>query len=153
MREALDAYQGAGARLLVSLLPDHELRSLGLQSLAAECEQRALPWVHCPIEDFSPPGEEFERCWNAVKRQVHSALDKGEGVALHCRAGIGRTGTIAARILIERGVPVQQAIICVRQTRPGSIETASQEAYLKRLTVSFASLDSGATTLNGGATK
>jgi len=61
---------------------------------------------------------------------VHALLDRGDSVALHCRAGLGRTGTVAARVLLERGLNVQAAVDLVRQARPGAIETQVQEAYL-----------------------
>ncbi|MFZ4478800.1 MAG: dual specificity protein phosphatase family protein [Rhodoferax sp.] len=132
VEQALAAYRAAGARHLISLLPDHELLTLGLQSMQDRCAQSGLTWAHCPIDDFSAPGPVFEQHWNGIASRVHSLLDHGEGVALHCRAGLGRTGTVAARILIERGLSASDAIRLVRQTRPGSIETATQEHYLQR---------------------
>ena len=138
--EALAAYRTAGARLLVSLLPDHEMQAIGLQSMPDRCARSGLVWAHCPIDDFSPPGPLFEQHWNGISSCVHALLDRGEGVALHCRAGLGRTGTVAARILTERGLPGLDAIRLVRQTRPGSIETATQEAYLQQ----FSCLPEGA---------
>ena len=128
---ALAAYRRSGARLVVSLLPDQELKSLDLHSLLDRCAHHDLTWAHCPIDDFSPPGPAFEQQWKGVASTVQSLLDKGQGVALHCRAGLGRTGTVAARILIERGLSASDAIGLVRQTRPGSIETSAQEEYLR----------------------
>ena len=49
---------------------------------------------------------------------------------LHCRGGIGRTGTIAARLLVEFGFKPADAIALVRRTRPGTIETSAQEQYV-----------------------
>ena len=130
MRQALASYRAAGAGLLVSLLPAHELSALGLQSLAEECSQAALRWANCPIDDFAAPAAAFEAAWQHIAPTVHALLDRGDSVALHCRAGLGRTGTVAARILLERGLEVQAAVDLVRQARPGAIETQVQEAYL-----------------------
>lgn len=129
--QALSLYRAEGARLVISLLPHHELRSLGLQSVQDRCAQAGLEWAHCPIDDFAPPGPLFEQHWDGIASRVHSMLDHGEGVALHCHAGLGRTGTVAARILIERGLCASDAIELVRQKRPCSIETAKQENYLQ----------------------
>jgi ADP-ribosyl-[dinitrogen reductase] hydrolase len=128
----LASYRAANAKLVVSLLPHDELLAVGLQSMAESCLQSGLTWAHCPIDDFSPPGLLFEKNWKVIAPQVHSLLDQGEGVVLHCRAGLGRTGTVAARILIERGLSAPDAIRLVRQVRPGSIETSSQEDYLQQ---------------------
>lgn len=128
--EALDAYRRVGAGLVVSLLPDHELQALGLQQLPHQCAQRGLQWGHCPVEDFSVPGAAFDAGWKTIAAKVQSLLTQGQAVVLHCRAGLGRTGTVAARILIEAGMSAPDAVDLVRATRPGSIETPEQEAYL-----------------------
>lgn len=51
---------------------------------------------------------------------------------MHCRAGLGRTGTVAARLLVEHGARPADAIALVRTVRPGSIETVEQESYVLR---------------------
>ena len=131
--QAVAAYRAAGARLVVSLLPEGEAIDLGLHALGAACTGAGLTWARCPIDDYAAPGSAFEHNWTSVAPLIHALLDKGEGVAMHCRAGLGRTGTVAARILIERGLPWRQAMACVRLARPGAIETPAQEAYLEGL--------------------
>ena len=49
---------------------------------------------------------------------------------VHCRGGLGRAGTIAARLLIELGIEPATAIERVRAVRPGAIETRAQEEYV-----------------------
>src|SRR5690606_26925759 len=44
-------------------------------------------------------------------------------------------GTVAARLLIERGLQPGEAIRAVRSARPGAIEMPEQEAYVRRLQV------------------
>lgn len=41
---------------------------------------------------------------------LDAALDAGRRVYLHCRAGIGRTGTVVACHLIDRGLAPEQAL-------------------------------------------
>jgi len=127
---ALAAYRAADVRLLISLPPSEELVALGLGDIAGDCAALGIGWAHCPINDFEPPGSPFEAAWREVASRVHALLDAGETIALHCRAGLGRTGTVAGLILIERGLTPVEAIRQVRHARPGAIETAAQLSFL-----------------------
>ena len=133
VRADLRRLAALGASMLVSLLGDEELASLGAAHVGALCAELHLAWAQCPIVDFEPPGIAFEQAWVLVAPVVHRRLDRGELVGLHCRGGLGRSGTIAARILIERGAAPADAIATVRRHRPGAIETAGQEAHLNAI--------------------
>jgi len=50
---------------------------------------------------------------------------------VHCRGGLGRSGMIAARMLVELGTPADEAIARVRSARPGAVETSEQVAYVR----------------------
>ena len=63
---------------------------------------------------------------------LRGALATGGRFAMHCYAGLGRTGTVAARLLVEHGMAPAEAIALVRKIRPGSIETDEQERYVLR---------------------
>ncbi len=119
--------------MLVTLLNDAELKQLGAAGLGAACRDLQLDWAQCPIADFAAPGEEFENAWAHAGPIVQRRLDRGERIAIHCRAGVGRSGTIAARVLIERGLDAATALARVRAARPGAVETAPQENYLAQL--------------------
>lgn len=131
----LRALSAAGARLLLTLLGDDELARLGASRLAGGCNELRMAWAQCPIADFAAPGPAFEVAWTAIASDVHARLDRGERVGIHCRAGIGRSGTVAARILVERGMAPAAAIAWVRQHRRGAIETDTQQAYVSALAV------------------
>ena len=60
-------------------------------------------------------------------------LVAGEGVLVHCMAGLGRAGTIAAAMLIEGGMPAPDAMQLVRWVRPGAIQSVAQEELLEAL--------------------
>ena len=128
--EALGLYRQLGASLLVTLITECEMLELGLGSLPDACSLRGVQWWHGAIPDMQAPGQEFDRWWGKQADQLHALLDVGGVVALHCWSGKGRTGTVSARILMERGVPVSEAIRMVRECRAGAIETDEQERYL-----------------------
>jgi atypical dual specificity phosphatase len=47
-------------------------------------------------------------------------------VAVHCTAGLGRTGVILACYFVTTGLNPRDAMARVRRMRPGSIETTEQ---------------------------
>jgi atypical dual specificity phosphatase len=57
---------------------------------------------------------------------IERAREQQMGVAVHCAAGLGRTGVIVACYLITLGRTADEAIDEIRNLRPGSIETAEQ---------------------------
>jgi len=96
--------------------------------------------VHLPVADFTPPSQEQLRAGVAAIRE---SLAAGKRVAVHCGAGLGRTGTLLATYLVSAGVTAEAAISQVRQARPGSIETPAQEAAVRQFAATITALPSG----------
>jgi ADP-ribosyl-[dinitrogen reductase] hydrolase len=119
-----------GADLVITLMESEELARLGLNRLGAAFAAHGLRQCHLPIRDFDVPGAETLALWRALSPDVHTLLERDGRVLIHCRGGLGRSGTMAALVLIEHGIPVDQAINQIRAARPGAIETPAQEAWL-----------------------
>jgi ADP-ribosyl-[dinitrogen reductase] hydrolase len=77
---------------------------------------------------LSTPDEGFERQWSVAGDELRILLRSGRNVLVHCRGGLGRAGTIGARLLIELGM--EHAVRQIRAVRPGAIETREQEKYV-----------------------
>ena len=88
--------------------------------------------LHLPIADFSVPTETFEQQWQAQGPEIRALLRGGADVLVHCKGGLGRAGMIAARLLVELGMPPDDAIAAVRRARPGAIETPAQLGLVRR---------------------
>lgn len=119
------------ADVLVSLVEDHEFARLGVPRFAEEVRRSGLVWHHVPIADMQIPGGHFDHAWLAARPVVMNALSGGGRVVLHCAAGLGRTGMIAAKLLMALGVEGGDAVAQVRRARPGTIETAEQERFVR----------------------
>jgi protein-tyrosine phosphatase len=130
----LAAIRASGASSLVSLTPAGELLWAGFGDFGAAVARAGLVWYHLPIRDFGVPDAAFEDAWRLAGPRLCRELEGGERLVLHCYAGLGRAGLVAARLLIEFGEPPERAIDLVRAARPGAIQTAAQEAYLQSLT-------------------
>jgi hypothetical protein len=87
-------------------------------------------FVCLPIADGQPPSQqqvsEFVAFVDVVRKQ-------GKGVAVHCEAGCGRTGTMLAAYLINKGLHPDAAIKQVRSAEPSAVETAAQIDFLFKL--------------------
>lgn len=130
----LDAIRGWGAAAVVTLITHDELRLLGVERLGEEVLCRGMAWFHLPITDVQTPDETFEQHWAVAGGRLCKLLRSGQDVLVHCRGGLGRAGTIGARLLIELGMKPAAAITQIRAVRPGAIETDEQEAYVLGLT-------------------
>jgi atypical dual specificity phosphatase len=108
------------------------LRDQGIEVLVSLTEDRPRrDWVedanllvfHEPMEDMEAPSQEqLDRVVSAVVR----ATERNMGVAVHCGAGLGRTGAVLAAYFVAKGMSAANAIARVRRLRPGSIETDDQ---------------------------
>ena len=132
----LDAIRDWGAAAVVTLLKPRELTLLRVERLGEEVLRRRMLWFHLPIVDVSTPDEGFERHWEVSGDEIRTLLRSGRDVVVHCRGGLGRAGTIGARLLIELGMEPATAIRQVRAVRPGAIETREQEKYVLGIGVS-----------------
>ena len=128
----LQAIRAWGATTVVTLIEDHEFRLLTIESLADEVRALGMNWVHLPIVDVSIPDSRFEDAWIGDGPKLHDRLDAGEKILIHCRGGLGRTGLVAGRILVERGCAPKIAIQRIRSVRPHAIETSEQEHYVMK---------------------
>ncbi len=117
----LDLLKNMGIKYLVTLTE----KDLDQEALA----RHGLLNIHLPIFDREAPS--FNQAYMLVRR-MQVLLDKGHALAVHCKAGIGRTGTILATWLIrEGGISAESAIQRLRAINPAYVQTETQEQFLQ----------------------
>lgn len=121
-------YKQAHIDVVVVLNPIEEhLRHTG-RELLPRYEQAGIQVIYEPVPDFSAPpyGK-----WDASLEQVGELLRQGKNVAIHCHAGVGRTGIFAACLAQDLlGLSPADAIAWVRHYIPFAIDTKLQQQYV-----------------------
>lgn len=117
-----------GTELLLSLMRDEEYEALRIADLVPRAEAHGIEVRRFTIRDMSTPDD--PAAFGALIEDAHAALAGGRTVTVHCRAGLGRSGLVAACILVRAGMEPVAAIDHVRAHRDHAIETLPQEAYV-----------------------
>lgn len=146
----LEAIRDWGAEVLVSLLEEHEYVEVGVSDFSRMVPKGILH-LKLPIKDMATPDEAWEQQWKKEGRIIRSVLRRGGKVCIHCMGGLGRTGMVAARLLVEFGVHPERAIKTVREARPGTIQTREQEDYIRSFEPVWRSIDRAKACMLAGA--
>jgi protein-tyrosine phosphatase len=121
----------AGVSVVVSLLPAAEADRLALGDEARRCRQAGLDFINVPVPDFATPAD-FETA-AALVAALADQISGGDTVAVHCRAGIGRSGMITSAILCALGTVPEEAMAAVSAARGCQVpETEAQRDWVRR---------------------
>lgn len=140
----LQSIKNWGASVIVTLLEIRELAMLGIADLPGKALAMNLLWLHLPIKNMGLPDSVFEESWKWAGPRLLELLREGQRVLIHCKEGVGRSGIVAARLLIESGVDPATAMKIVRKARPGSLMLNSHEEYCNSLAGKIDSEEIGA---------
>lgn len=126
----LARYQAMGVQTVVVLSPWEETRYLTGRHLKAEYARLGLEIIYLPMPDYGVPDA------TALRRALQQVLDEaqaGKVIAMHCHAGIGRTGLFAACLAkVVFGLDGGEAIEWVRDAVPPAVESFEQEQFIKQ---------------------
>jgi protein-tyrosine phosphatase len=116
--------------VVVVLIQDFEFEELKIQPYFEVADELGLEVVWFPITDgFIPKSIRRTR---ALINHIIRDLRYGSNVLVHCKAGLGRAGTIVSCVLVGLGYTHDNAIALTRSTRKGAIENITQEKFVAR---------------------
>lgn len=129
LSDEMAALRVAGVDVLVSALTAEDNELVGLAGEAQAADEAGLEFRALPIQDMSTP-EESER-FRTELDELASRVRKGEHVAVHCFASIGRSGMITALLLCRNGWEPEAAMARLSELRGATVpETAEQRRWV-----------------------
>lgn len=130
LQQSLEQLAAAGASAILTLMPQDEMQRNAVIDLPELCAQLGLEWFHLPIEDDRAPEQFFQDAWQQSRELIHALVNDGKSIAIHCKGGSGRTGLVAAQILLERGVALDEVVVRVRAIRPHALQVPAHHDYI-----------------------
>lgn len=130
LSESLQQLKAQGATALITLMSTEELDESGLPDFALAVNASHLDWFQLPVPDFGVPGADFDRAWSICHAELLLRLHSGDTLALHCKGGSGRTGLVAAKLMLASGESPQAAISAIQALRPRAFSYPAQRDYI-----------------------
>jgi protein-tyrosine phosphatase len=129
LKDDISGWKQAHVDGVLSLLTAEEERDFDLCDEASEARSQGMNFASFPIPDRQIPQSESKLA--EVLEGVTRDLFAGRNVLIHCRQGIGRSGLVAACLLVKKGLSPGAAIDSVSAARGVSVpETAEQRDWI-----------------------
>jgi len=113
--DEIAGWQAEGIDIVVSLLEPDEVSELGLHQEADLCREHKIDFISFPIPDRGVPAS--LRDAEALARLMSLRMAEDKAVAVHCRAGIGRSALVAASALVCSGFHPDAAFESIGRAR------------------------------------
>ncbi|MEP3225717.1 MAG: hypothetical protein ABJO01_07070 [Parasphingorhabdus sp.] len=135
LREDMAHYRAMGINTIISMLEPQEASELSLVDEGAICLESGMDFVQFPITDRGLP--EPEPFQNLVA-DIITRLRNAEDVAVHCRAGIGRSGMAVCCALLGFDHSVEEAVALTSKARGVPVpDTAEQRAFIDQVALAL----------------
>jgi len=128
LEDTILGWRSDGIDVVVSLLEPSEAPGL-TEAERQLCQEFGIEFLSFPIRDKTVPA--VLDAFSSIVRLLAARISTGQGVAIHCRAGIGRSTTVAACILITLGVDAEVALDMIAEARGVEVpETDAQRQWI-----------------------
>jgi hypothetical protein len=130
--ESMGQLKHAGVSMLLTLMFEGEMLANNISTLPSLCNALQITWLHLPIVDDEAPQVPFEQQWVLNKALILEEINNKGVVAVHCKGGTGRTGTVIALILLQLGWSALKIQHEVQRLKPKALKINKQIDYLNR---------------------
>jgi protein-tyrosine phosphatase len=122
-----------GVTHILCLAPDEEIKNKSPDyHQALIVGEHSFKIYHFPIKDYGIASACEIPILINILGEIQRLLTAEQAVLIHCAGGIGRTGMIAALLLVHLGYTVEEAIRTIKNTG-SSAETDEQKDFLCRV--------------------
>lgn len=115
IEEEFQGIANEGIKQIVSLLEAHESYEVGLSREQDYAQNYEMEFVSYPIPDRGLPTSVKQ--FSEFTRKLYHDIAGGKSTVIHCRAGIGRTGLVAAGVLLHCGFEPDDAFKHISKKR------------------------------------
>jgi len=128
LEDAILHWKEEGVDIVVSLLEQNEVFGF-VEAESSLCDEFGIEFLWFPIRDGSIPSS--PTAFNALISKLASSITIGKSVAIHCRAGIGRSALVAAGVLNYLHIDAGAALDMVAEARKVEVpQTEEQRQWI-----------------------
>jgi protein-tyrosine phosphatase len=129
LEDEINGLRQEGLDILVSLLTIDEIYELNLKQESEICQIYGIEFISFPILDRKVPISMTKTL--QLSHTLLRQIQHGKKVAVHCRAGIGRSALIVASVLVCAGIEPIKAYEMITKSRGLSVpDTEAQKQWL-----------------------
>ena len=134
LRDEISDWATENIDVVVSLLEPEEVLELELDTEGELCRERGIEFVSYPMLDRGVPPSIPKTA--ELARRLATRIGEGQSVAIHCRAGIGRSALIAACVLVCAGIEAGKTFELIAAARRLKVpDTDDQIGWLHQFAV------------------
>ena len=136
LEHEISGWRDAELNAVLSLLTKDEETEFQLLDERKSSERQGLRFFSLPIPDLGVPSSRKETL--SVLSQIENLLATGQNVGIHCRQSVGRSGMIAASLLVMSASDPREAVEAVSIARGLLVpETEEQRKWIIELAREF----------------